>query len=130
LEEFYYELEMTPPRHGDRPFEIGHIDHSPLDIELVCSQTGKSLGRPWLTFMTDAYSRRFLAIYLAFDPPSYRNCLMVMRECVSRHHRLPQTIVVDGGKEFASAGQVFGFAPINPMFATTRLALNPLFGNT
>src|SRR6266542_4120665 len=32
LEEFYYELEMTTPRHGDRPFEIGHIDHSPLDI--------------------------------------------------------------------------------------------------
>jgi transposase InsO family protein len=102
LEEFYYELEMTTPRHGDRPFEIGHIDHSPLDIELVCSQTGKSLGRPWLTFMTDAYSRRFLAIYLAFDPPSYRSCMMVMRECVSRHHRLPQTIVMDGGKEFGS----------------------------
>jgi putative transposase len=101
-EEFYYELEMTTPRHGDRPFEIGHIDHSPLDIELVCSQTGKTLGRPWLTFMTDAYSRRFLAIYLTFDPPSYRSCMMVMRECVSRHHRLPQTMVVDGGKDFNS----------------------------
>jgi hypothetical protein len=29
--------------------------------------------------------------------------MMVMRECVARHHRLPQTIVVDGGKEFQSA---------------------------
>jgi putative transposase len=61
--EFYYELEPTTPRHGDRPFEIGHIDHSPLDLELVCSQTGKVLGCPWLTLMTDAYSRRFLAIH-------------------------------------------------------------------
>lgn len=28
---------------------------------------------------------------------------MVMRECVTRHRRLPQTIVVDGGKEFHGA---------------------------
>lgn len=25
---FYWELELTTPRHGDRPFEIGHIDHT------------------------------------------------------------------------------------------------------
>ncbi|WP_242056096.1 hypothetical protein [Nostoc flagelliforme] len=25
-EAFYWELELTTPRHGDRPFEIGHID--------------------------------------------------------------------------------------------------------
>jgi hypothetical protein len=28
---FYFELEPTAPRHGDRPFEIGHIDHTELD---------------------------------------------------------------------------------------------------
>jgi transposase InsO family protein len=103
LEVFHYELSTTTPRHGDRPFEIGHIDHSPLDIELVCSRTGKGLGRPWLTLMIDAWSRRILAIDLSFDPPSYRSCMMVMRECVTRHRRLPQTIVVDGGKEFHGA---------------------------
>lgn len=102
-EEFHYELGATTPRHGDRPFEIGHIDHSPLDIELVCSRTGKVLGRPWLTLMTDAYSRRIPAICLTFDPPSYRSCMLVMRECVARHHRLPQTVVVDNGREFQSA---------------------------
>ena len=31
---FYYELELTTPRHGDRPFEIGHIDHTQLDVEV------------------------------------------------------------------------------------------------
>jgi len=30
---------MTTPRHGDRPYEIGHIDHTELDVEIVCSQT-------------------------------------------------------------------------------------------
>ena len=99
---FYWELNLTTPRHGDRPFEIGHIDHTELDIELVCSLTGRPLGRPWLTFLVDAFSRRVLAFWLSYEPPSYRSCMMILRECVRRHHRLPQTIVVDGGKEFES----------------------------
>jgi putative transposase len=97
---FHYELTLTTPRHGDRPFEIGHIDHTELDIELVCSQTGRNLGRPWMTVLTDAFSRRCLAFYLTFDEPSYRSCMMILRDCVLRHHRLPQIIVVDGGPEF------------------------------
>jgi transposase InsO family protein len=84
----YLELSGTTPRHGDRPFEIAHIDHTELDVELVCSQTGRLLGRPWLTLLTDAYSRRGLAFYLTFDPPSYRSCMMILRECVRRHARL------------------------------------------
>ncbi|WP_334173566.1 hypothetical protein [Sinomonas sp.] len=99
---FYWELTLTTPRHGDRPFEIGHIDHTQLDVELVCSRTGRPLGRPWTTFLTDACSRRLLAVSLSFDPPSYRACMLILRECVHRHHRLPQTVVVDGGPEFAS----------------------------
>ena len=101
-EGFYWELDLTTPRHGDRPFEIGHIDHTLFDIELVCSRAGHLLGRPWVTFLTDAYSRRLLALYLTFDAPSYRSCMMVLRECVRRHGRLPQILVVDGGREFQS----------------------------
>ena len=101
-EDFYWELELTTPRHGDRPFEIAHIDHTELDIETVCSRTGRVLGRPWLTLLTDAFSRRVLALYLTFDPPSYRSCMMVLRECVRRHARLPQIVVVDGGRDFQS----------------------------
>jgi putative transposase len=101
-EVFYWELNKTTPKHGSRPFEIVHIDHTELDVELVCSQTGRSLGRPWTTFLVDAYSRRLLAVYLTFDSPSYRSCLMALRLCVQRHGRLPQTIVVDNGAEFHS----------------------------
>lgn len=100
--EFYWQLDRTTPRHGDRPFEIGHIDHTELDIELVCSKTGRNLGRPWATFFNDAYSRKILAVYLTLDPPSYRSCLMALRICVKRHGRLPQIIVVDNGSEFNS----------------------------
>src|SRR5262245_42286645 len=37
---FYWELEQTTPRHGERPFQIVHIDHTELDAELICSLTG------------------------------------------------------------------------------------------
>ena len=98
----YLELGLTTPRHGDRPFHICHIDHTELDVEILCSSTGRNLGRPWLTIFMDAFSRRLLAFFLSFDPPSYRSCMMVLRECVRRHGRLPQILVVDGGKEFDS----------------------------
>ena len=92
---FYWELEQRTPRHGDRPFEIAHIDHTQADVWAVCSQTGRLLGRPWISFLTDAFSRRILALHLTFDPPSYRSCMMILRECVRRHSRLP----VGGGEK-------------------------------
>jgi putative transposase len=98
---FYWELEQTTPRHGERPFQIVHIDHTELDAELICSLTGCNLGRPWATFLSDAFSRRILAVYLTFDPPSYRSCMMVIREYVRRFGRMPQIVVVDGGIEFS-----------------------------
>lgn len=102
LQSPYLELCLTTPRHGDRPFHVCHIDHTELDVEVLCSSTGRNLGRPWLTIFMDAFSRRLLAFFLSFDPPSYRSCMMVLRECVRRHGRLPQILVVDGGKEFDS----------------------------
>ena len=81
---FYFELQATTPRHGDRPLEIGHIDHTELDIEVVCSHTGRPLGRPWMTILTDAFSRGGLSLYLTFDAPSYRSCMMILRDCVRR----------------------------------------------
>jgi hypothetical protein len=55
-----------------------------------------------MTLLTDAYSRRVLTVYLTFDEPSYRSCMMALRLCVRRYARLPETVVVDGGKEFES----------------------------
>ena len=127
-EDFYWELEPTTPRHGDRPFEIGHIDHTELDVETVCSRTGRVLGRPWLTLLSDAFSRRILALYLTFDPPSYRSCMMVLRECVHRYARLPQIIVVDGGKDFQSVYFETLLARYECM-KKTRPAAKPRFGS-
>jgi len=101
-EPFYHILDINTPKHGVRPFEICHMDHTQLDIELVSSINGENLGRPWLSIMIDAFSRRILAFHLNYDPPSYRTLMMVLRECVKRHHRFPSTLVLDNGKEFNS----------------------------
>lgn len=101
--EFHWLIDQSTPRHGERPFEIGHIDHTELDIQLVDSRTGANLGKPWLTILIDAYSRVILGFYLTFDPPSYRSCMAVIRDALRRHGRIPKTIVVDQGKDFESA---------------------------
>ena len=98
----YLYLDQGTPRHGDFPWQITHLDHFQPDIQLVSSRTGKVLGKPWVSVLTDAYSRRILALYLTFDPPSRRSDMMVTRECVRRHKRLPQVLIVDGGSDFNS----------------------------
>jgi transposase InsO family protein len=98
----YWELSYELPRHGDRPFEVVHIDHTLLDVELVDAETRRHFGRPWATFLTDAFSRRILSVYVTFDEPSYRSCMMILRECVHRYHRFPELVVVDWGPEFES----------------------------
>jgi hypothetical protein len=102
LQPWCWRLTESTPRHGDRPFEIGHIDHTQIDLVTRSENPNVKPARLWLTTLTDAYTRRILAIYLSYDRPSYRSCMMVIRECVRRFRRLPQNIVVDGGKEFKS----------------------------
>ena len=103
LSEFVDVLYLDTPAHGSRPFQYVHIDHTQLDIELVSGRTGKPIGRPWLSFAVDAYSRRIVALYLTFDPPSYHSVMMTVRDMVQRHSRLPEFFVVDNGRDFMSS---------------------------
>jgi hypothetical protein len=100
--EFVWWLERTSPRHGDRPFEIGHIDHTAVDLQFVGARKGEKLSKAWLTLMIDANTRSELAWVLLFEEPSYRSCMTVIRECIKRHGRIPKYIVVDKGPEFES----------------------------
>ncbi|MGE3759072.1 MAG: Mu transposase C-terminal domain-containing protein [Pseudobdellovibrionaceae bacterium] len=83
-----------------RVFEQCEVDHTQLDIELVSERSGINLGRPWLTLLFDDYSRRALGYYLTFDSPSYRSLMAVLRDTVRRYEYFPESVLVDGGKEF------------------------------
>jgi putative transposase len=100
--EFISVLHADTPVHGSRPMQYVHIDHTQIDIELVSSRSGRKLGRPWLTIAVDAWSRRIVAFYLTFDPPSYHSVMMAVRDMVKRFNRLPEFIVTDNGRDFAS----------------------------
>lgn len=101
-DEFVSVLYADTPINGSRAFQYVHIDHTQSDIALISSQTGKSLGRPWLSFAVDAFTRRIIGFYLTFDPPSYLSVMMVMRDIVRRFQRLPEMIVVDNGRDLTS----------------------------
>lgn len=95
-------LHLQESVHGVRPFQYVHIDHTELDILLGSSMERKSLGKPWLSLAIDAESRAVVGFYLSFEPPSYKSCMMVVRDIVRRHGRMPETLVLDNGKEFHS----------------------------
>ncbi|HEU5381743.1 MAG TPA: Mu transposase C-terminal domain-containing protein [Ktedonobacteraceae bacterium] len=104
------------------------MDHTELDIILVSSITGKPLAKPWATFLTDAYSRRVLACYVTYDPPSYRSAMMAFRLCVKQYGRLLQELVVDRGPEF---GSVYFESLLSRCFMTKleRPPQQPRFGS-
>jgi hypothetical protein len=93
--EFY-----TTPVEGDRVWQYVHIDHTEMDIFLLHSEKMIHLGKAWITVMIDSKPRRILAHYMSFDPPSRVSCICVLRECVRRHGRVPECVVVDRGPEF------------------------------
>ncbi len=107
--------------HGQYPWHIVHIDHTLIDIELVDEATGIVLGRPWLTLMFDAYSRRILAFIITFDPPSANTLKSLLRECVRRHSRLPTIMIHDWGREFGSEF----FQTLNAMYEVQVRARPP-----
>jgi putative transposase len=110
-----------------RAFERAHVDHTEMDLETIDEENGSNLGRPWLTVLIDHFSRRVLALFITYDPPSYRSVLMTLRDCVRRHNRLPSTIVVDGGKEFRSTWfqTICAFFKVNDIYRPPR---KPRFG--
>lgn len=142
-------LKLTEPIHGVRPFQYVHIDHTPLEILLCSPNLKKSTWRAWLSLAIDAESRRVVGFYLSFEAPSYRSCMMVLRDIVRRHGRMPDMIVVDNGKEFKSlsfkrvcelygcsiryrpAGQPRHGSVMERLFGTTQSQLiHNLSGNT
>ncbi|MBD1864000.1 MULTISPECIES: Mu transposase C-terminal domain-containing protein [Trichocoleus] len=112
-EDFHWYLyREETPAHGRRPFQICHMDCTLVDVELLSEimlylgldpkelRGQAEMGRAYVITLMDAYSRKVLANYMTFDPPSYRSVMMVLRICVDKWRRLPQIIVVDRGSEF------------------------------
>ncbi|WP_110946837.1 Mu transposase C-terminal domain-containing protein [Pseudomonas bohemica] len=52
------------------PLEWIQIDHSPVDVILVDELNRQPIGRPWVTFAIDIFTRVILGVYLSWSHPS------------------------------------------------------------
>ena len=105
-------LDNLYPVHGVRPHEVLYIDHT-IAIIATVGLDGADLGKPTLTVAVDGYVRKARAMILTYDPPSTTLVLLLLRDYVRRHGRLPKMISVDNGadfrsKELARFCQIFG----------------------
>lgn len=87
-------------REGSRPFELGLMDSTQIDLECCSSKSGKVLARPWLTILFDAYTKMIIAFALLYERPSAVTVMILIRDCVRRHGRAPTVIKSDRAGEF------------------------------
>ncbi len=96
--------------------ERAEIDHTPLDLIVIDDETGRALGRPTVTFITDRYSRMPLGFEIGFEPPSELAVMAALRHAVMPKiylkesypeiknewpaYGIPSTLVCDNGLEF------------------------------
>lgn len=109
------------------PFEKASLDHGLAKIKLVLVKSNGKVytARPWVTALVDNATKMILAIWVSFKSPSTRSCAMVLRQCVRRHGKLPNSIVVDRGSDFRSVYfnallANYGVAPIMRPAAHSR----------
>lgn len=103
---------------ASRVLERLEIDHTLLDVVVICDRTGLPLGRPTLTVVIDSYSKYVLGFFVSFWGTGLGPTLNALKIAISpkeeyckanpeiRHvwlgFGLPELIVVDNGLEFHS----------------------------
>jgi putative transposase len=67
---------------ASRILERVEIDHTPLDLFVICSRTHLPMGRPTLTVAIDKYSRMVLGVHIGFDGPSIEAVFACLRHAI------------------------------------------------
>jgi putative transposase len=100
------------------PLERVEMDHTKLDLFVLDKDRNIVLGRPWITTALDIYTRYPLGVYIGFEPPSYKSVMHCLIHAIQPKtyvkekypkvrnqwlaYGIPETLVVDNGKEFHS----------------------------
>lgn len=102
---------------ADRPMQRYEIDHTVLDVVVICDRTGMPLGRPTITIVVDAFSGLVAGIFISFWGTGLAATLSALKVAISpkdeyvTQNRLsvkwlpfgiPCLMVVDNGLEFHS----------------------------
>ncbi len=110
--------------HGERPFSVGHSDHTTNDLALSHPGAAKQLLKCFHTPMVDATTNRVIAHVTRHHAPSTLTLIALLKDCIRRNHTLPTCIVVDWGADNRSEwlqqtlGQMLGITIIYRQVAT------------
>lgn len=100
----------------ERPLEEVEVDHCLIDLVVVHAESGRPLGRPWLTALIDRATRMIVGAHLSFEAPSYASLQRALGHAIWKKdlsciegierdwpcHGVPEWLICDNGKEFRS----------------------------
>ena len=99
--------DLVRRREVKGPNEIWQADHTQLD--LVARRDDGREGRPWLTLITDEYSRAITGFAFSFDAPSTIRTALALRQAIWRKAEphwgicgIPEVLYSDNGSDFVS----------------------------
>lgn len=83
------------------PFERAHLDHHLVKIFVKWGVDSENeyTERMWITVIIDEATDNVLARHFTFSSPSRYSLGAVIRDCVRRHGKLPEELVVDHGPD-------------------------------
>ncbi len=78
-------FEPTPGKYeADFPLQVIQIDHTPVDLILVSDDEHRlSIGRPYVTFAIDCYSRMIVGYHLSLYAPSTTSVAMCIAQMIN-----------------------------------------------
>ncbi|TNC81492.1 MAG: hypothetical protein C9356_09185 [Oleiphilus sp.] len=72
---------------GRYPLDAVQIDHTRPNVILVDDEFGKPIGRPWVTFAIDIYSRVIPGFLLSLEAPSATSVALCLTHSVARKEK-------------------------------------------
>ena len=90
-----------------RPLERVECDHTTTDLFVVDPVTMLPIGRAFLTWMVDVYTKMILGFYISFNPPSY----LTVMECL-KHAIRPKTYVHEKYSNIRNDWKVYGIPEV------------------
>lgn len=115
------DLKFRPTFQGpetSRILERVEMDHTKFDLFVIDDQTSIPIGRTWLSFAIDHYSRMPIGLHIDFQEPSWQSVMHCLRQAILPKDAItarfpsientwdccgvPEVLVVDNGREFHS----------------------------
>lgn len=82
---------------AERPLQRIEVDHTLADVMLVADSPAREfLGRPWITFAIDVFTRMIVGVHVGYEPPSSSRVAMCMANAMLPKNAFLEMCAVQG----------------------------------